>query len=95
VSLAYRCSVMPCPSISWMRSKVYKTNSSGPRTDPCGTPHKRRVTGDRRPENTVTNVLRPSDVIRLKLQMRVVVDAEDLLQAPQQNVVIDGVEGCR
>jgi len=37
-----------CPSISWMRSKVYKMNSSDSRADPCSTPHSRRVMSDRR-----------------------------------------------
>jgi len=48
VSSAYRCGPKPSPSINWMRSKVYKMNSSGLRTDPCSTPHSRRVMSDRR-----------------------------------------------
>jgi len=39
--------------------------------------------------------LRPTDEIRPKPSKRVAVDAEGLLPTLRQNVVIDGVEGCR
>jgi len=45
---AYRCGPKPFPSINWMRSKVYKMNRSGPRTDHCGTLYSRQVMSDRR-----------------------------------------------
>jgi len=48
LSSAWRCNVKLCSSISWMRSKVYKINSSSPRSDSCGTPHSRWVMSDRR-----------------------------------------------
>jgi len=33
-------------SVSWLRSKVYKMNSSGLRMDPCDTPRSKRVMSD-------------------------------------------------
>jgi len=37
----------------------------------------------------------PTDEVRPKPSMHVAVDAEGPLQTLQQNVVINGVEGCR
>jgi len=54
--------------------------------------HTAQQTGDEWSESTATNVLRPSDEIWPKPSMHVAVDAEGPLQ---QNVVINGVEGCR
>jgi len=54
--------------------------------------HTAQQTGDEWPESTAMNVLRPIDEIWPKPPMRVAIDAEGLLQ---QNVMIDGVKGCR
>ena len=42
-------------SITWIRSTVYKTNWTGPGSDPCGTPHTKYVVDDfvlRSPQRT-------------------------------------------
>jgi len=40
VSSAYRWGKRPWPSIRRSKSAVYNENRIGPRTDPCGTPHR-------------------------------------------------------
>jgi len=54
--------------------------------------HTTKKTSDERSE---TYILCPTDEIRPKPPMSSAVDAEGLLQTLQQDVVIDGVEGCR
>ena len=68
-------------------------NNSGPKTDPCGTPQRRL--SDERSESSATYVLCPTNEIETKPTMSSAVDAEGLLQTLQQDVVINGVEGCR
>jgi hypothetical protein len=57
--------------------------------------HTTQQSGDERSESTATNVLSPTDEIRTKPPMSSAVYAESLLQTMQQDVVIDGAEGCR
>jgi hypothetical protein len=51
-------------------------------------------TGDVRPESAATYVLRPTDEIRPEPPMCNAIDAKSPLQTLQQDVVVDGVEGC-
>jgi len=45
-SSAYWCRVTPCLATTSCNSVVYSTTSSGPRTDPCGTPYSTGRMGD-------------------------------------------------
>jgi len=57
--------------------------------------HTAKKTSDERSESAATYILCPTDEIRPKPSMSSAVDAEGLLQTLQQDVVINGVEGCR
>ena len=46
VSSAYKCGQSWYLSTSRSKSAVYITNRIGPRTDPCGTPHRRKATAE-------------------------------------------------
>src|SRR5664279_723461 len=59
VSSAYECTRTPSDSAILMTSAVYSTKSSGPRTEPCGTPKNSLASTDLRPQKS-TVWLRPS-----------------------------------
>jgi len=93
VSSAYMCGDNPWLSITLKRSTVYKTKRIGPRMGSLW--HAANQVSDWWLIGTSTHVLSPGGQVRLEPTEGCVANTEGLLQALEQNRVIDGIKGCR